>query len=82
MRCEDLLLWPVDCIHSEMAMIPKDGGGTRLVALIHTLIRVWARVRRPLSRQWLQQFPSEMVWGNRKGYSSSGSAFMHNAMAE
>eukprot|EP00959_Pyramimonas_sp_CCMP1952_P006642 138618-Pyramimonas_sp.AAC.1 len=23
-----------------------------------------------------------MVWGNRKGYSSSGSAFMHNAMTE
>eukprot|EP00959_Pyramimonas_sp_CCMP1952_P051795 1082847-Pyramimonas_sp.AAC.1 len=37
MKCEHLLAWPVGRIHSEMARIPKDGGGARLVALIHTI---------------------------------------------
>eukprot|EP00959_Pyramimonas_sp_CCMP1952_P335614 7027507-Pyramimonas_sp.AAC.2 len=57
MKCECLLAWPAGRAHSEMARIPKDGGGTRLVALIHTIVRVWARVRRPLITAVAEEVP-------------------------
>eukprot|EP00959_Pyramimonas_sp_CCMP1952_P227045 4747082-Pyramimonas_sp.AAC.1 len=82
MRCEALLVWPANRIHAGMVKIPKEGGGSRLVALIHAIIRAWARVRRPASRTWLEMNPSELIWGNRPRYSSSASAFSHNITAE
>ena len=43
---------------------------------------MWARVRRPLSRQWLQRHPSESVFGLRRGYSSVDPALSHDISAE
>eukprot|EP00959_Pyramimonas_sp_CCMP1952_P201863 4220927-Pyramimonas_sp.AAC.1 len=65
-----------------MVKIPKEGGGSRMVALIHTIIRALARARRPVSRIWLEMNPSELIRGNRPIYSSSASAFSRNTTAE
>ena len=35
-----------------LVAIPKPSGGERLIALLSTFYRVWARLRSPLARQW------------------------------
>ena len=57
MRCEQLFSWPARRIHAELARIPKDGGGTRLVALIHTLLRVWGEDKAPPVQRMAEAFP-------------------------
>eukprot|EP00959_Pyramimonas_sp_CCMP1952_P197201 4123896-Pyramimonas_sp.AAC.1 len=53
MRCEEMLTWPPSRIVNVMVRLPKpDGTGCRLITLVSTLLRVWARVRRPMSRRW------------------------------
>eukprot|EP00959_Pyramimonas_sp_CCMP1952_P417579 8748740-Pyramimonas_sp.AAC.1 len=47
--------WSSPRMHSGIARIPRDGSGTRLAALMHTIARIWPRIRRPLSREWLKR---------------------------
>ena len=62
-RCEDLLSWPSERIVNVMVRIPKEEGGSRLICLVSTLVRVWARARRPLSRDWIKQHRHASIFG-------------------
>eukprot|EP00959_Pyramimonas_sp_CCMP1952_P216821 4534394-Pyramimonas_sp.AAC.1 len=65
-----------------MVRLAKPDGGTRLITLVESLVRLWARARRPTSRTWIVQHGSPFIWGNRGGHSSSYSAFAHNLEAD
>eukprot|EP00959_Pyramimonas_sp_CCMP1952_P112015 2342739-Pyramimonas_sp.AAC.1 len=70
-RCEHMLMWPSDKIVNEMVRLARPGGGTRLIILVESLVRLWSRARRPISRRCIQDHGSRCIWGNRRGYSSS-----------
>eukprot|EP00959_Pyramimonas_sp_CCMP1952_P289981 6064874-Pyramimonas_sp.AAC.1 len=82
MTCERLLDWPADRLWSMMCRIPKADGGYRLLAVVHMFQRVWGRLRRGISRQWVREHRSEYVWGSRSRYTSSDSAFAHNLASD
>eukprot|EP00959_Pyramimonas_sp_CCMP1952_P057714 1204613-Pyramimonas_sp.AAC.1 len=42
-RCEDLLAWAGARVWREMVRLPKPSGGRRLIALMDSMIRIWAR---------------------------------------
>eukprot|EP00959_Pyramimonas_sp_CCMP1952_P281329 5881007-Pyramimonas_sp.AAC.1 len=52
----------------------KPTGGTRLIALLNTLLRVWGRVRRPLRAVWERSQAHPSFWGTGAGRSSSDCA--------
>ena len=82
-RCETLLRWPSQRILNELVLLPKDGGGHRVIALVHSLVRVWSRMRKDLSATWLAEHPSPLMFGTAgPGKTSSDSAFQHNLHAE
>ncbi|CAK0884386.1 unnamed protein product [Prorocentrum cordatum] len=78
----DMLTWPSQRTVNVMACLPKPDGITRLIALVSTLVRVWAWARPPLPRHWIRQHPSECVFSLRRGYSAVDSAYSRNIMAE
>ncbi len=49
---ECLLVWPSATREVVFARIPKQGGGHRLIGLLTSLYRVWAKLRRPLCTSW------------------------------
>eukprot|EP00959_Pyramimonas_sp_CCMP1952_P163158 3410684-Pyramimonas_sp.AAC.1 len=65
-----------------MVRLVNPDGGTLLITLVESLVRLWSRARRPMSRRWVQDHASLCIWGNRRGYSSSFSAYEHNLQAE
>eukprot|EP00959_Pyramimonas_sp_CCMP1952_P092980 1945803-Pyramimonas_sp.AAC.1 len=58
-----MLRWPQGQLFTELCMLPKPAGGTRLIALLNTLLRVWGRVRRPLSALWESSHAHPSFWG-------------------
>ena len=82
MRCEKLLIWPSSRILTQLVRIPKSTGGCRLIALMHTLTRIWGRVRRPTAVAWERDHAHPTVWGTGPGRSSSDSAFSLNLASE
>eukprot|EP00959_Pyramimonas_sp_CCMP1952_P361350 7567567-Pyramimonas_sp.AAC.1 len=77
-----MLYWPTQRVVNEMVRLAKPDGGTRLITLVESFVRLWARARRPIARTWLVQHGSPFIWGNRRGHSSRFSAFAHNLEAE
>ena len=73
--CEQQLGWPPDRLATILVRLPKPDGGTRLIGLLNTLVRIWGRARRAVSAGWLQQHKSQHSWGTGPGRSSSASAF-------
>ena len=65
--CERLLIWPSSRIVNEMVSLGKPDGGTRLITLVESLVRLWARARRRISRAWVVKHGSPFIWGNRRG---------------
>eukprot|EP00959_Pyramimonas_sp_CCMP1952_P032316 678178-Pyramimonas_sp.AAC.1 len=63
-------------------MLPKPGGGTRLIALMNTLLRIWGRSRRPISVQWELNRRRPSFWGGGAGRTSSDCSFQLNLVAE
>eukprot|EP00959_Pyramimonas_sp_CCMP1952_P097450 2036965-Pyramimonas_sp.AAC.1 len=55
--------WPDNRIFTTLVRLPKEGGGSRLIALVQTLLRVWAKARSFISRQWVAQTDLRDVWG-------------------
>ncbi len=49
---EMALMWPADVRQIVFARIPKEAGGHRLIGLLTSLYRVWAKLRRPLCQKW------------------------------
>ncbi len=45
-----------------MAMIAKAGGGVRGIGLIAGLLRLWARMRRPVIRRWELEHKRDYIW--------------------
>ena len=82
MQCERYMVWPDSRVVNLLVRLPKPDGGSRLIALMSTLIRVWGRVRRPLSTKWEADRATMEIWGVGKGRSSSAAAFSHNLDAE
>ena len=82
MQCERLRSWPLERLESLMARLPKPEGWSRLIALLNTMVRVWGRVRRPLSACWEIDHRCELIYGTGPGKSASDSAFSHNLDAE
>ena len=50
-KCEELGVWG-QRLPTVLGRLPKEGGGSRHIGLIDTLVRVWGRTRRPTSGQW------------------------------
>eukprot|EP00959_Pyramimonas_sp_CCMP1952_P194513 4067353-Pyramimonas_sp.AAC.1 len=84
MLCEKFCCWPRGRVATELARLPKPDkpGEHRLIALMHTLIRVRGRVRRPVSVEWEGRHRNELLWGSGPGRSSLDCAFAHNLEAE
>ncbi|CAK0840937.1 unnamed protein product, partial [Prorocentrum cordatum] len=80
--CERQLAWPAERIATALVRLPKKDGGSRLVGLLHTLIRWWSRARRPLAAAWERDHRAPHVWGNCSGRSSSDAAFDLNLQTE
>ncbi|CAK0872994.1 unnamed protein product, partial [Prorocentrum cordatum] len=72
--CEELLAWPSGRLINTMVRLSKPDGGCRLIGLMPTLVRVWGRARRPITKAWELVHPSALVWGTGPGRSSSDSA--------
>eukprot|EP00959_Pyramimonas_sp_CCMP1952_P284672 5951002-Pyramimonas_sp.AAC.1 len=49
---------------------------------MHTLTRIWGRVRRPTAVAWERDHAHPTVWGTGPGRSSSDSAFSLNLASE
>ena len=81
-KCEEMISWPDERILTKLVRLPKPDGGSRLIGLMTTLVRVWGKARRPLSAKWEVENKSELVWGTGSGRSSSHSAFSHKLEAE
>ena len=47
-----------------VCLIPKAAGGVRPIALLASFLRVWARVRRPIARQWEKEHDRECFQNN------------------
>ena len=75
-------MWPSDRIVNEMVRLATPDGGTRLITLVESLVRLWSRTRRSISRAWIREHGSRHVWGDRRGFSSSFSSYEHNLQAE
>ena len=60
----------------------KTDGGETLITLVDSLLRLWPRAMRPISRAWIVSHGSPHSWGNRRGYSSTYAAYEHNLQAE
>eukprot|EP00959_Pyramimonas_sp_CCMP1952_P350325 7339697-Pyramimonas_sp.AAC.1 len=52
MLVEQWLSWPPERVYSEMVRLPKPDGDTRLIVLSHALVRLWGKLRRPVSASW------------------------------
>ncbi|CAK0862105.1 unnamed protein product, partial [Prorocentrum cordatum] len=78
-KCEELLAWPSGRLINTMVRLPKPDGGCRLIA---TLVRLWSRARRPITKAWELAHPSPLVWSTGPGRSSSGSAYELNLAKE
>eukprot|EP00959_Pyramimonas_sp_CCMP1952_P434261 9093449-Pyramimonas_sp.AAC.1 len=63
-----------------MVRLPKESGGHRLIALIQTIVRIWGRLRRPLSKAWAVANSNDAFWGSRAGATSVDAAFSHNVV--
>ncbi|CAK0849072.1 unnamed protein product, partial [Prorocentrum cordatum] len=48
---ERLGMWPDGRVESELVQMSKADGGKRLIALLHTLTRLWGKLRRPLGKR-------------------------------
>ncbi|CAK0805455.1 unnamed protein product, partial [Prorocentrum cordatum] len=81
-KCEEPLVWPSGRLINTMVRLPKPEGGCRLLGLMPTLVRVWGRARRPITKAWEPAHPSSLVWGTGPGRSSSGSACELNLAKE
>eukprot|EP00959_Pyramimonas_sp_CCMP1952_P343003 7185440-Pyramimonas_sp.AAC.1 len=80
--CERLCCWPDKRLQTRLVRLPKSSGGRRLVVLIHTIVRIWARLRRPISRRWEREHQNPDFWGARPAAASSDSAFALSLQAE
>ena len=80
--CERLLSWPCERVQSRLIRLGKPSGGHRLIALLNTLVRIWGRLRRPVSQAWEAQHRHPSFWGCGPARSSSDAAFAHNVDAE
>eukprot|EP00959_Pyramimonas_sp_CCMP1952_P155531 3253667-Pyramimonas_sp.AAC.1 len=65
-----------------MVRLPKPDGDTRLIALSHALVRLWGKLRRPVSAAWQAGYQCDQVWGTRAGHTSTYSACDHNIQQE
>eukprot|EP00959_Pyramimonas_sp_CCMP1952_P039249 821697-Pyramimonas_sp.AAC.1 len=80
--CERMCHWTQDQLFAELCGLPKSGGGTRLIALLNTLLRIWGRLRRPLSVQWELDHRHPSFWGGGAGRTSSDCTFQLNLATE
>eukprot|EP00959_Pyramimonas_sp_CCMP1952_P241873 5055681-Pyramimonas_sp.AAC.1 len=69
--CEDKLGWPPQRLVALLVRLPKPDGGTRLIGLLNSIIRIWSRMRRPISAAWTTSQRSSHSWGTGPGRSSS-----------
>ncbi|CAK0811969.1 unnamed protein product, partial [Prorocentrum cordatum] len=81
-KCEELLVWPSSRLINTMVRLPKPDGGCRLIWLMPTLVRVWSRARRPVTKARELDNPSELVWGTGPDRASSDSAYELNLAKE
>ncbi|CAK0891681.1 unnamed protein product [Prorocentrum cordatum] len=49
-KCEELLARPSGRLINTMVRLPKPDGGSRLIGLMPTLVGVWSRARRPITK--------------------------------
>eukprot|EP00959_Pyramimonas_sp_CCMP1952_P016614 352365-Pyramimonas_sp.AAC.1 len=80
--CERLLCWPHDRALSRLVRLGKASGGNRFIALLITLVRIWDRLRRPISQDWEARDRPPACGGNGPARSSSDAASAHNVDAE
>ena len=66
--------WPAQMLHLIMVALAKPSGGTRLIGVLPTLLRVWGRIRRPLADAWEGRTPHHIFWGTA-GKSTTDAAF-------
>ena len=73
--------WPGRCMLAIMVSLGKPGGGTRLIALLQTLVRVWSRARRSYTKQWEDAHRHPCFYGCT-GRSSSAAAMDRDLQEE
>ena len=79
-RCETMGVWGKQ-LATVLVRLPKDGGISRFIGLIDTLVRAWGRARRPLSASWEVEHKCQEIWGTGQGMSSSDAACVHDLAA-
>eukprot|EP00959_Pyramimonas_sp_CCMP1952_P020590 434455-Pyramimonas_sp.AAC.1 len=65
-----------------MVRLPKPDGDTRLIVFSHSMIRLWGKLRRPVSAERQASYQCDQMWGTRAGHTSSDSAFDRNIQQE
>eukprot|EP00959_Pyramimonas_sp_CCMP1952_P171117 3575476-Pyramimonas_sp.AAC.1 len=65
-----------------MARRPRPDGDTRLFVFPRSMIRLWGKLKRPVSAEWQASYQRDRVWGTRAGHTSSDSALDHNIQQE
>eukprot|EP00959_Pyramimonas_sp_CCMP1952_P439941 9210488-Pyramimonas_sp.AAC.1 len=61
--CESWFTWPDARILREMVRLPQPRGGCRLIALMNSCIRVWARIRVQVCKDWIRRRPGADILG-------------------
>ena len=54
-RVEAGMAWPRHIVHNIIVLMGKPQGGTRPIALMPMLYRIWTKIRKPYIEQWEQQ---------------------------
>ena len=78
---ERTLCWPSAVLINMLIRIPKPDGGTRLIGILASIVRIWGRLRRSLSAQWEGDYAHTAFWGG-VGKSSVAAAFDHDLAGE
>ena len=81
MRCEAIGLWGKELLII-LVRLPKIDGGSRLIGIMDSLVRVWGRAWRGVSSVWESVHRCQEIWGTGQGMSSSDAAYAHNLAAE
>ena len=49
---EQEMAWPIQVLYNFVVLMGKPTGGTRPIALMPMIYRIWTKIRRPLISRW------------------------------
>ena len=73
--------WPETVATSLVHLIPKPGGGRRPIGVLPTIVRIWERVRKPVSQKWARENKRDFDWASQ-GRSAESAAWHQSLLDE